>query len=64
MNIRPYSAGELCQCGVSGLTMKAIMFGNSPFEAGTKTEYGFVLIPMINTNKAFPAANDNYRIHV
>jgi hypothetical protein len=64
MNIRPYSAGEICQCGVSGLTMQAIIFGNSPFEAGSITEYGFVSIPIMNTNKDFPTANDNYRIQV
>jgi len=44
--------------------MKAIMFGNSPFEADTKTEYGFVLIPTTATDNAFPTGNDNYRIHV
>lgn len=34
--------------------MQAIAVGNSPLEAGSKTEYGIVLISMIDTNKGFP----------
>jgi hypothetical protein len=54
MNVKPYSDCEVYQCGVSGLSMQAIMNGNCPFEAGAKFEYGVVSIAITITNNEFP----------
>ncbi|MCJ7537089.1 MAG: hypothetical protein WBD62_17040 [Anaerolineales bacterium] len=43
----------------AGLVMQIVMSWNSPLEAGAMTEYGVMLIPLLDTGNDFPTGKMN-----